>query len=330
VPRNAEVIRQWSILRDLEASRRLTIDDLAKRTGVTTRTIRRDLEALQTSGFPLFDELIDGKRYWTLESKAFRRLDDTGFTLAELSALYFSRTLVEVLAATPFQQDVAAAFDKLAGVLTPQMRQFLDRLPLVFQAKGAAAPDGDRRGARELVARLVDATLNHRRATMKYFSMSSQREKEYVIEPYRLIYSPDGLYLAAYVPEYKEVRTFGVARIRAVSLHEERFSPAELPDTIFAHSLGVHEGPPEHVEIVFEARIAPYISERTWHPSQVRRERPDGGVLLSLDVSNDWALRSWILSFGPLARVLSPAAVVDQIKAEIDAASRRYAESDRR
>ena len=43
--RNAEVIRQWSILRDLEASKRVTIDDLAERTGVTTRTIRRDLEA---------------------------------------------------------------------------------------------------------------------------------------------------------------------------------------------------------------------------------------------------------------------------------------------
>src|SRR5574339_323110 len=135
MPRNAEVIRQWAILRDLEASRRLTIDDLAKRTGVTTRTIRRDLEALQTSGFPLFDELIDGKRYWRLESKAFRRLDDTGFTLAELSALYFSRTLVECLAATPFQRDVRGAFDKLAGALTPGMRQFLDRLPLVIQAK---------------------------------------------------------------------------------------------------------------------------------------------------------------------------------------------------
>jgi predicted DNA-binding transcriptional regulator YafY len=109
--RNAEVIRQWSILRDLESSRRLTIDDLAGRTGVTTRTIRRDLEALQAAGFPLFDEVHDGKKYWTLEQRAFRRLDDTSFTLAELSALYFSRTLVECLAATPFQQDVAAAFD---------------------------------------------------------------------------------------------------------------------------------------------------------------------------------------------------------------------------
>jgi predicted DNA-binding transcriptional regulator YafY len=194
----------------------------------------------------------------------------------------------------------------------------------VFQAKGATTAGPDRRAGRELVAKLLDATLNHRRATMKYFSMSSRREKEYVIEPYRLIYSPDGLYLFAYVPEYKEVRTFGVARIRSVSLHEERFTPAELPETIFAHSLGVHEGPPEHIEIAFEARIAPYISERTWHASQSLAEREGGGVVLSLDVSNDWALRSWILSFGPLARVLSPPALVAQIKAEIDQAAATY------
>jgi len=328
VPRNAEVIRQWTILRDLEASRRLTIDDLAKRTGVTTRTIRRDLEALQTSGFPLFDEVFDGKRYWTLEAKAFRRLDDTGFTLAELSALYFSRTLVEVLAATPFQQDVAAAFDKLAAVLTPQMRQFLDRLPLVFQAKGTTPRAGDKRAEREVMARLLDATLNHRRATMTYFSMSSGREKAYVVEPYRLIYSPDGLYLFAFVPEYQEVRTFQVGRIRAISLHEERFTPAELPETIFAHSLGVHEGPPEHIEIAFEPRIAPYIGERTWHPSQTLAERKDGGVVLALDVCNDWALRAWILSFGPLARVLAPGTLVDQIAGEINSAAELYARRD--
>src|SRR5512138_1764290 len=152
MPRNAEVIRQWSILRDLESSRRLTIDDLAERTGVTTRTIRRDLEALQAAGFPLYDEQYDGKRYWTLEQRAFKRLDDTGFTLAELSALYFSRTLVECLAATPFQQDVVSAFEKLSGALTPGMRQFLDRLPLVIQAKGAPHRAADERAEREHIS----------------------------------------------------------------------------------------------------------------------------------------------------------------------------------
>jgi predicted DNA-binding transcriptional regulator YafY len=328
VPRNAEVIRQWSILRELEASRRMTIDDLAARTAVTTRTIRRDLAALQESGFTLFDELIDGKRYWMLEAKAFKRLDDTGFTLAELSALYFSRTLVECLAATPFQQDVGSAFQKLSAALTPAMRQFLDKLPLVIQAKGSSprsADAGSAKAEREHIARLLDATLNHRRATMKYFSLSSSREKEYVIEPYRLVYAPGGMYLLAFVPEYKELRTFSVDRIRHISLHEERFTPTEIPDAAFAHSIGINEGPPEHIEIAFEPRIAPYVRERQWHASQKNADRKDGGVVLSLDVCNDWALRSWILSFGPLARVLTPPALAAQIKDEIDRAAERYA-----
>ena len=82
MPRNAEVIRQWSVLRELEASRRETIASLARKTEVTTRTIRRDLEALQTAGFPIYDELIDGKRFWKLDTRPFKALGDTGFSLS--------------------------------------------------------------------------------------------------------------------------------------------------------------------------------------------------------------------------------------------------------
>ena len=336
--RNAEVIRQWTILRDLESSRRVTIDDLAERTGVSTRTIRRDLEALQSAGFPLFDEVHDGKKYWTLEQRAFRRLDDTGFTLAEMTALYFSRSLVECLAATPFQRDVRSAFDKLAAALTPGMRQFLDRLPLVMQAKAepgtqslmddpatpaTASRQSAPRSAR--VAQLLDATLHHRRAVMRYHSFSSNREKEYVIEPYRLVFAQGGLYVVAFVPEYTQLRTFAMERIQSLSVTEERFEPIDLPTDAFAHSLGVNQGPPERVEVVFEPRIARYVKERVWHPSQQTEEAPDGTLTLTLNVCNDWALRSWILGFGPLARVLSPPELVRQILDEADRTRLQYA-----
>jgi predicted DNA-binding transcriptional regulator YafY len=337
VPRNAEVIRQWSILRDLESARRLTIDDLASRTSVSTRTIRRDLEALQSAGFPLYDEVHEGKRFWTLEQRAFRRLDTTGFTLAELSALYFSRTLVECLAFAPFQRDVRSAFDKLAAALTPGMRQFLDRLPLAIQAKpepGARAPvveNGAEPGTRDAAARstrvaqLLDATLHNRRVVLRYFSMSSNREKEYLVEPYRLVFAQGALYLVGFVPEYAEQRTFAVDRIRHVSPTEDRFEPIEAAEDAFAHSLGVHEGPPVDVEIAFAAEIARHVRERVWHPSQQIRETAGGGVVLSLRVSNDRPLRSWILGFGPLARVLAPADLVRQIVDEMDRARALYA-----
>jgi predicted DNA-binding transcriptional regulator YafY len=212
------------------------------------------------------------------------------------------------------------------------MRQFLDRLPLAIQAKaepGARAlTDADagaapgRQSAR--VAQLLDATLHHRRVIIRYHSFSSNREKSYAIEPQRLVYAQGALYLVAFVPEYKALRTFSVERILSLSLTEERFEPQELSEDAFAHSLGVHEGPPEHVEIAFEPRMARYVKERVWHPSQVIREQPDGTVVLSLDVSNDWALRSWILGFGPVARVLAPPHLASQILDEIERTRSQY------
>ena len=323
MPRNAEVIRQWSILKELEASRRVTIDDLAARTGVTTRTIRRDLEALQTAGFPLFDETHDGKKYWTLEQKAFKRLDDTGFTLAELSALYFSRTLVECLSGTPFQRDVTSAFDKLAGALTPGMKQFLDRMPLVMEAKAEPGAQATEPRTKE-VAQLVEATMQQRRVTMRYHSFSSNREKTYLFEPYRLLFGQGGLYVIGMVPEYGELRTFAVDRVEQLSLTEERFEPLELPEDAFAHSLGVNQGAPTKVEVLFLPKIARYIRERVWHPSQALAQSEDGSLRLTLHVVNDWALKSWILGFGGLAIVEAPAELAAEIAEELKAAVKRY------
>ena len=295
----------------------------AERTGVTTRTIRRDLEALQSAGFPLYDETHEGKKYWTLDQKAFRRLDDTGFTLAELSALYFSRTLVECLSGTPFQRDVRSAFDKLGAALTPAMRGFLDRMPLVMQAKADPGSQSAEPRTKE-VAQLVEATLQQRRVSMRYHSFSSNREKTYVLEPYRLLFGQGGLYVIGMVPEYGELRTFAVDRIAQVSPTEERFEPLELPDDAFAHSLGVNQGTPEQIVVAIAPTLARYVRERIWHPSQVIEDQPDGSIRVTLHVVNDWALKSWILGFGGLARVLSPEPLATEIASELRAALDQY------
>jgi hypothetical protein len=133
--RNAEVIRQWTLLKELEGSRTSTIDGLAERTGVSTRTIRRDLIALQEAGFPIYDETLDdGRKRWRLDAKPFRALADNGFTLSELSALYFSRTLVQQQAGLPFDEDLARAFEKIEAALSPAVRRFLDHLPEIVGA----------------------------------------------------------------------------------------------------------------------------------------------------------------------------------------------------
>ena len=334
MPRNAEVIRQWNVLREIERSRTsgVTIDDLASLCDVTTRTIRRDLQALEEAGFPIYDDRSrdDGRTRWVINGQAFKGLA-TGLTLSELCALYFSRSLVESLSGTPFRDEVDRAFEKLTAALTPHMQRFLDQLPRVLSAKSQpqATVSGSQRT--QVEARALEATLHQRQATITYFSKSSDRTKTYLVHPYRLAYAQGGLYLLAYVPEYGEVRTFAVDRISELSLLEETFTPIEdLPDEAFPHSLGVHTGPPEHVEIEFQPAAADYVRARTWHPSQRVRDAESGGVTMTLDVCLDRALESWILSFGPFARVTAPQSLVRTIAAQFDEARALYKGSELR
>jgi predicted DNA-binding transcriptional regulator YafY len=329
VPRNAEVIRQWTILREIENARGggVTIDQLAAIGEVTTRTIRRDLEALQAAGFPLYDDKSsdDGRTRWRVNGQAFKGLS-AGLTMSELCALYFSRTLVESLSGTPFRADLESAFDKLSSALTPHMREFVDQLPRVIATKADPLRRHDDPRQQAIVARALDATLQLRQATLTYFSKSSDRTKSYLVHPYRLAYAQGGLYLLAYVPEYGEVRTFAVERIQSIALLDDRFTPIEeLPDTAFPHSLGVHSGPPERVEILFEPAVADYVRARTWHASQQVRDAEGGGVAVTLNVCLDRALHSWILSFGPFARVTAPESLARDIAGQLSEATARYA-----
>jgi hypothetical protein len=46
-----------------------------------------------------------------------------------------------------------------------------------------------------------------------------------------------------------------------------------------------------------------------------------------MEVCHDWALRSWILSWGPFARVVSPPRLASTIHADLTAAGALYTTS---
>lgn len=131
-------------------------------------------------------------------------------------------------------------------------------------------------------------------------------------------------YLTAWVLEYGELRTFALERIRTLGVRDDQFEPRALPPEPFANSLGVFSGSPELVEIQFDA-CADYVRGREWHRSQEVIDAGDGSIVLRLCVTDDRALRAWILSFGASAQVLAPASLARAIYEEIQAAGEKYA-----
>jgi predicted DNA-binding transcriptional regulator YafY len=321
--RNAEVIRQWKILKTVEAGRHNTTQTLAKDHGVTERTIRRDIEALQEAGFPLYDDREDGRRVWRLVEGYKQKLTQS-FSLAELAALYFGKNLLSYLGGAPFAQDLESAFAKIREALPARSLPYLARVQDLFAARPEPRKDYSRK--KDVIAGLVDATLHERQVKVAYYSFNSRKTKAYTLDPYRLVYYHGGLYLYARAHEHGEVRTFAVERIERIEVLEATFEvPKGFNVSEYARgAFGIAGGPAVAVVLEVDAAVAAYVRERVWHESQELEERPDGSLVLRMKVTSGFELKSWIKGFLPHVRVVEPATLRQELSTEIEEARAFY------
>src|SRR6266571_7678051 len=168
--RNAQLIRQWAILKQIETNRWTTILDMAEAHIVSTKTIRRDLAALMEAGFPLYDERYEGKVYWRLNEE-YKGLPLATLSLSETAALYFSKKLVVNLAAPPFSDDIASAFKKIESALPERNIQFLDSLDSMISVRADAPKDLDEH--KHTTRTLLDAIGEEVKVKMQYFYVHS-------------------------------------------------------------------------------------------------------------------------------------------------------------
>ena len=73
-------------------------------------------------------------------------------------------------------------------------------------------------------------------------------------------------------------------------------------------------GPVQEIVLRFSRSAAPYIQERIWHRSQQVEAVEDGELILRMRVGIAHELKSWLMSFGPNVKVLSPPALADEIR----------------
>ena len=71
------------------------------------------------------------------------------------------------------------------------------------------------------------------------------------------------------------------------------------------------------VRLLFGKKIATYIKERTWHPSQEMIERKNGDLELIFETAWWKELVRWILSWQPDVKVLSPKKLKERIEVKL-------------
>jgi predicted DNA-binding transcriptional regulator YafY len=313
MPRGDQLTRQWRLVQLLAGRTGRTLAQFQAELAVSKRTVQRDLGDLQAAGFPVVSEPRNGTVFWHF-IEGFRAEAALSLTLPEMMALYFSRGLLKPLQGTGLYDALESAMHKIGAALPAQGHNLLNALGAGIHVSSFGSKDFTRSSV--IVQVLTKGVLHHYTIEISHTVPGYDDAVLRKVDPYKLWYVNNGLYVVGFDHRSQELRVFAVHRINSASVTNSRF---EVPDSFnfdeFTKSaFQIVGGEAQHVAIRFRADQAPYVKERTWHSSQKITPQDDGSVILEMDVADLGEVKRWLIGFGSAAEAISPDTLVKDIR----------------
>ncbi len=300
----------------------LTIGELMERTGVTRRTLNRDLALLSEDHLVrVLDRDDEGCKRWALLPAGVA--SSITFSQGELFSLYLSRSMLAFARGTELYKSMRAAFDKVADRLAGSEVE-----AMALARKLYAVPDAPPLGATgesydDVLNEVLTAVLKGNQVELRYPDSTTTEVLTLRLDPLTLAYYRGRLYVIAFSPHHGCVRPFALHR--AVDADRLRNTTAVVPvgydpERFFSGQFGVFAGDATqqvHVRVRFFGTAARYARERLWHASQQATDLAGGDCELAWHVPLTPDLQSWLLSFGGSAEVIEPPALRRAIADEL-------------
>jgi proteasome accessory factor B len=297
----------------LDTRRPLTFEEIRERIpsyghgddASAKRMFERDKDTLREAGIPVELEATDA---WDVE-KGYRipheayYLPAISFSQDELWALF-------VAAHTPGSDGEAEmAFQKLSSGADA------DVLPVL--AAGEPTPGVDVSGPH--LATVTDALARRRALRFRYRPLHG-RTAQRTVDPFAVVFRSGSWYLVGGDRDRGQPRSYRLSRVQS-EMHDagEAAPPPEGFDAasqLEAGPWGIGK-PVETARVGFTPRIAWLVAAQTAGANVVRTRR-DGWVEIEVPASQTESFVSWVLSFGPDARVFAPRAIRDQVVARLE------------
>lgn len=294
----------------LETTRPLSAEELKERIpgyperqGSFRRQFERDKDDLREMGIPLLIEEVPGSdppvQGYRIDRRSYY-LRDPGFKPDELAALHLATSLVPLEpgsgpAGSP--GPASAAIWKLGGAVSDADEPEITHLP-----------------SNPALGSLFTAVSERRRATFTY---NGTRR---TVDPYQLAFQRGRWYLRAFDHLRHQERSFRVDRIDS-DVELDRAGSYERPEAHvpgrFAQPWEYGEGDPITARVLVDAPWAPFAAQAAGIAA-VREWNDDGAVVLTMQVTNTEAFRSFVLHYLDHAEVLDPPALRDEIVAWLE------------
>ena len=309
----AQLPRLLALLPYLLARPGVRVADVAEEFGVSEERLRKDLELLWVCGLPghgpgdLIDLEFEGDTITLLEPAGVQR--PLRLTVDEALALVVAlRTLAE----TP-------------GLAS---RDAVDRaLAKVERAAGAAALPAGRvevavEGEERVLPVVRDALERRRRLHLDYYVPGRDELTSRTVDPIRVLLVDGYSYLEAWDPRAEGVRRFRLDRVEAVQVLAEAAQPP-----VDAEPLDVSQGlfvpGPEDLLVTFVLHPgAAWVAD--YHPCESVEATGDGDLVVRMRVGDPRWARRLALGLGPHGKVVAPAELAQQVRADAALALSAY------
>jgi predicted DNA-binding transcriptional regulator YafY len=318
MPRGDQTSRQWRLVHLLSGNVGRSLAQLQAELGVCKRTVQRDIAVLERSGFPVVSESRHGTAFWHF-IEGFRADSAVSFELPELLALYFCRGLLRPMQGTAFYDALQSAMKKIGAAVPAQGHNLLNAIDSGILVNSFGTKDYSR--SRQVIDALTKAVMHHYSADITHTAVGHDEAVARRLDPYKLWCVNNGLYVIGHDHRSDELRIFAVERIKTAMTTNRRFQiPADFDfEKMSESAFRLFWGEPQHVEIRFRAGPAPYVAERTWHPSQKLSWHKDGSLTLEMDVADVGEVKRWLIGFGAGARAIAPPELAKEINREVRA-----------
>lgn len=204
--------RLYALVEELRARapRRVSARELAARYEVSSRTIERDIGALQQAGVPIYADVGRGGGY-TLDPE--RTLPPLNFTPAEAVAVAITLARAD---GSPYARSARTALHKIVSAMSANdgasARELAERVRFLTP-HGAGAPSS--------VPSVLEEAVSARRVVRLGYVNGAGEESERDVEPVAFTCASLRWYLIGWCRLRGEARIFRIDRIRRAALLEE-------------------------------------------------------------------------------------------------------------
>lgn len=281
-----KIDRLIGILSILLQKDKATMSELAEKFEVSTRTILRDIDALNMAGIPIVSERGKGGGFSVMKGyKIDRTLLSSGDMQAILAGL--------------------RSLDSVSG--TRRYRQLMEKIsadsPAAISADDHIIIDlssWDKSAVSDKIELIKTAIEQNVKISFHYFSPNGESDR--ILEPYHLVFQWSNWYVWGYCAEREDYRMFKLTRMTELTLTDEKRGSREVPVYV-CDKLRHTEGEVEITVKIDESAKWRIIDE---YGADFLKYNENGEIIVTFTWSDIPAFYRYILSFDDKAEIIEP------------------------